>query len=150
MTGYTAEITVNLVSSCHHTKLHNMQYNIVDYSHHAAHHIPMTYLFYDWSLYLNSLLPFWALPPATTNLTSAPMSFVLFMLFLKFHIKVKSYSICLPVWLISLSIPLRSIHVVTNDKISFYDWIIFHCIFIHQRTLWLFTYLGYCESLQWT
>ena len=29
-----------------------MQYNIIDYSHHAVRYIPMTYLFYNQSLYL--------------------------------------------------------------------------------------------------
>ena len=63
-------------------------------------------------------------------------------------------------WLISVSILLLwSIHVVTNGKILFYVWIIFHCVyvcvyiytdilqfhysFIHWWTLRLFPCLGY-------
>ena len=59
-------------------------------------------------------------------------------------------------WLISLSIiPSSSIHVVVNDKISFFFdcWVILHCIyiyvcllypFIHRWTCGLFPYFGYC------
>ena len=50
---------------------------------------------------------------------------------------MKPMCLSFSIWLISLSIiPSGSIHVVANDKISFffYDWVILHCvcIFIHS------------------
>ena len=40
-----------------------MQHNIIDYSHHAVHYIPVTYLFYNWKFVpLETLHPF-CLPP---------------------------------------------------------------------------------------
>ena len=79
---YTAMITTLSSFPHHHIKLHNMQYNIIDYIHQTVHYIHMTYLFYAWELYL--LTPFFhfahtpnSLPLATTNLLSASLSFVL-------------------------------------------------------------------------
>ena len=78
-----------------------MQYGFTNYSHHAVHYIPITYLFYDWEFV--PLNPFHSFcpPPTTialktTNTFSA--SIVLLCLFLcfvfQFHIEVKSYDIC--------------------------------------------------------
>ena len=63
-------------------------------------------------------------PVATIRLFSVSMSlspFCLFILFFRFHNKVKSYRILFFVWLISLYIiPSKSIYAVSNDKISFF------------------------------
>ena len=45
-----------------------------------------------------------------------------FVLFFRFHIKEKSFSICLSVWVTFRIIFSRSTHVVANDKISFFLW----------------------------
>ena len=79
------------------------------------------------------------------------------VLFFRFHIWMKSYGICL--WFILFSIiHSRPIHVITNDKISFFLWLNKHicmaehiyilnsvvihtyiCIYIYTHTLpWLF------------
>ena len=54
--------------------------------------------------------------------------FFFFLLFVRVHIYVRSYSI---VWLISLSIMLsRSIHVVTDGKISFFFYQYIYTLFL--------------------
>lgn len=62
------------------------------------------------------------------------------------------------VWLITLStVPSSFIHIVANGRISFFKWLILHCIYMYAyhilflRSLAdgqrLFLYLGYCK--QW-
>ena len=87
--------------------------------------------FYNWQfLHLNAF-PFFThspnLPPTwqPPKMSSVSMSLVLFCLFIYFvfrsYTQVKSYGICLSVWLISLRImPSRSIHGITNGNISFF------------------------------
>ena len=86
-----------------------------------------TNLFCNWKFVPLNLLhlfhttqqspPLWWLPVCSLYLW---VCFYLVLFFI-FHIQVKSYGICLSVWLISLSIILsRSIHVVVNGKISFF------------------------------
>ena len=66
----------------------------------------------------------------------------LFILLFSFHIQVKSYG------LILLSIiPSRSIHAVTNGKISFFNgWVIFYCIYVQFLLIYLFICLFNCCS----
>ena len=88
---------------------------------------------------------------ATTKLF--PVSFLLW--FFWFHKQMGSYGVCLfSIWLILLStIASRSVHVVTDDKISsFYGWVIFHFLYIpHFNSFtsgWvrrLFPHLCYCK-----
>ena len=60
-------------------------------------------------------------------------------LFFRFHRKVKLYSICLPVSLVSLSIILsRSIHVVKNGKIYSFLWL--YNIPLHVYATFIFTH----------
>ena len=48
----------------------NMQYNTINYSHHAVHYIPMTYLFYNWNVFPSDLLhPFHPLLQPNFKLT---------------------------------------------------------------------------------
>ena len=77
-----------------------------------------------------------------------------FVLVFRFHMYVRSSSMFFSN-LFRLTIPFRSIHVVTNGKNSFFfnGWVIFHYMckphliypFIHQWTLHLLPYLGYCK-----
>ena len=83
----------------------------------------------------------------------------LFVCFLFFVFSVSTYKwdhiVFVFLWFTSLSIiPSRSIHVVTNGKISFFVWlnnipmcvhVYFLCPFIHWWTLRLLPLLGYCE-----
>ena len=58
-----------------------MQCSIINYSYHAVHHIPMTYLLYNWKLYLQLLTHFaHSLPPflAITNRFSVSISLFCF------------------------------------------------------------------------
>ena len=63
--------------------LSNMQYSIINYSHHTIHYIPMT--FYNWRFDLLTIFtllptPHNPSPLATTNLFSVPMSLGVFLL----------------------------------------------------------------------
>ena len=111
-----------------------MQYSIVDCGCPAVHYIPMTYSFYNCKFM--PLDTFYPLCPSLNLSTSGNYHSInciqvwlcLLVLLFKFHLKMKSYGIRLA----------RSIHVVTNDKISFfYGWIIV-CVphihlFIYER-----------------
>ena len=80
-----------------------------------------------------------------------------FVLFFRFHIKEKSFSICLSVWVTFRIIFSRSTHVVANDKISFFLWrnniplyicmhvYIYPYPFISWWTLRLLPCLCYCK-----
>ena len=94
-------------------------------------------------------------PPPCFYIIFASLPLCSSVLHLKFHIRVKSYDICLSLTdLVLISIILsRSIHVVANGKISF--WLpsnaplyiyIPHLLypFIRQWTFGLFPYFGYC------
>ena len=64
-----------------------MPYSINNYSHHAMHYSLMTYLFYNWKIVPRDPLlssPQVSSPLATTNLSSLPISQVLFSLFFQF------------------------------------------------------------------
>ena len=116
----------------------------------------MTYLFYNWKF-----IPFdpfhpLCLPPTPglwqpiCSLCLWDWGFCLFLvlfLFLFPHVSESIWYLSFSVWLISLSImPSRSIHVVTNGKISFFlmaELYRSHFLysFIHWWTLRLFPYL---------
>ena len=107
-------------------------YNVIDYIAHTVHFIPMTHLVCNWKLIpLNlshlffSLSHFFPLcqPPVCPLYLGLCFCLVMFVhLFFRFHIQVKSQSICL--WLIPLNIiASRSIGVVTNDNISLFLWL---------------------------
>ena len=129
-THYEMIAVRSLVTICPHTEF----YSIIHCIPSATHYTPVTYLFHSWKfvplvpLYLFCTLP--SSPLTTTCSFSVSVSLFLFcpvcsfVLFFRFHIQVKFVFL----WFISLSvISARSIHVVTNGKISFlfYGWIIF-------------------------
>lgn len=110
-------------------RLKNMFWNIFlevkcTYPVHV-HGLPSIYLSYNWkfvlSVHLHPVLSPLT-PPllATINLTS--FSEFLFICFC-FHIPVISYSIWLCLLFLS-RVPSRFIHVVTNDTIFVYRWIV--------------------------
>ena len=77
------------------------KYNIVNYSQHAVHCIPMTYLFYNWNLCL--FTPFTQFfPPPKPSLWHPPIYFCLFIYFghIKWHVEFPQpgMSLCLLPW----------------------------------------------------
>ena len=79
-----------------------MQHSIINCSCHAVHYILMTYLLYSWEFVpYDPLHPFQPPPHpqslslATTSLVSVSMNLVFCFFFLRFHIQVRSYGICL-------------------------------------------------------
>ena len=115
----------DIISICHHLKL--SQYcclyipchvlDLHDYfmSRNLCHLIPFTcFTHRSYSSHL------WQ-PPVCSLYVWVYFYLIMFVLIFRFHIEVKSYSICLSLSDISLStIPSRSIHVVENVKISFF------------------------------
>ena len=148
-------------------------YSIVGCIPYTVHYIPMTCLFYNWNFVpLNSLhqfhpilhpFPLWWQPVLCIYESVCFVLFVRLLCFLDSTYKW-NHTLFVFLWLISLSTILsRSLHVVTNGKISFFfnDWVIFHCVcvcvcvsvytlhllyaFIYWWALRLFPCLGYCE-----
>ena len=114
----------------HHVKI----LIVIDYIPHTVHFITMTHLFCNWNfiplnlpyLFFSSPNP---IPLEITCLFSASITIsVLLHLFICFVFLNSPYkwnhTVFVFVWLYSLSImPSRSIHVVTNGKISFFSWL---------------------------
>jgi len=111
-------ITISLIVLYHHIQLQNVQYKLL----HMLYILSPWHLFYTWKLVpLDPLHPFaQPLSPLATIvlLSKFIQSLLLFVSIVKFHIYVYSY---FSGWLISLSIfsHSRSVHVVSNGKISF-------------------------------
>ena len=101
----------------------NIQYNIISHNHHPVHYIPRTYSFYSWEMiHFNHFHPFCSpCIPASNNHQSILCVFEFGFVCFGFHIKVWSYSIYLLLLDISFRImPSSSVHIVSNDKISFF------------------------------
>ena len=106
-----------------------IQYSIINCSCHG-HHIPMTYLYFNWNFVPLNLLYLFCLtfqsslptPLATISLLPVPMN--LFLVFVCFFLDSTykwNHMVFVFVWLISLSImPSMSIHVVIDGVISFF------------------------------
>ena len=122
-----------------------MQYNIIKYSPHAIHCIPMTY--YNWKFILfDPMYPFHQLPTCPWQPSVCLCVNLLFFFFhFNFAYKWDHRYLSFSVWPITLSImPSRPIHIVTNCKILlfFYGWIKTHCIlYIYVCILIYFTYI---------
>ena len=70
-------------------------------------------------------------PPPIRWLLICSESASVLLTFFRFHIEVKSYAICLSLTYFTFLNTSKSIHVVTNGKISFFLWlIIFHWIYV--------------------
>ena len=62
-----------------------------------------------------------------------------FFFFYMPHISEIIWYLSFSVWLILVSImPSGSIYFITNCKILFFGWLVFHCLFIHRCLLSLF------------
>ena len=102
--------------------LSNIQSSIINCSHHAVHHIPRTYLSYNWRCV--PLTTFTSLPnPGQPPPLAVTSLFSVFILFLD-SIQKQYYieGICLSLSdLFHLSVmPSRSIHVIANNRISLF------------------------------
>ena len=71
-------------------------------------------------------------PLQNANLLSVSMSLVLFVLFFRFHIKVRLYNAC-------LSLPSKFIHVVANGR--FYSFLRKNSI---SLSIWIYVYIYIC------
>ena len=102
-------------------------YIIINYSHHAVHYIPVTYLFNNWKFvpfdHLHPFCPF--LTPcllAITNLYSVSLSCLVGWLVLDSTCKWDHTVLVFLCLTVSLSImPSRSIHVVSKGKIILFS-----------------------------
>ena len=79
---------------CHLLVTYNIQYSIINCSHHTVCNFPRLYLPHNWTFVLfHSLHPFISLP--TTQLCQSLTVLCFFFGYFRFHIELKSYSVCL-------------------------------------------------------
>ena len=97
------------------------------------------------SLYPDTPIPI-STPGTTLVLCICESPFLLYSLVCLFHILVIPCSICLSVWLTSVSMMFsESIHVASNGEILFYGWVVFHwfsetTIYCFPQCLYKFTF----------
>ena len=97
--------------------------------------------FYNWRLYLvaHPNPPLWQLPICFLYIWAWFYLFACFFFFYMPHISEIIWYLSFSVWLILVSImPSGSIYFITNCKILFFGWLVFHCLFIHRCLLSLF------------
>ena len=111
---------------------------MIVYSSYAIHYIPVTYVFYNWSLYRLIHFTYFcqsptSLAPENHHFAFCKSVIVLFCLLCFLDSTYKwDHAVFTLLWFISLNKPpSESIHVVADCKISFsfmFEW--FHCLYI--------------------
>lgn len=107
------------------------------------HYIFSTYLSYNWYLYLDHI--YTIAPPPTFLFGNQKFNLFLWVFFFYFPYKWDHTVFVFSVWLISRSImPSNSIHIITNGRFSFLQWLSYHCLFTH-----ILFCLGFLHLCSW-
>ena len=92
-THHLTELQFVFLIKCPVLVIYNIQYSIINYSHHTVCYIPRLYLCHNWKFVL--FHNFTHLSPSLLLNSANHYLFCFFFSYFRFHIELKSYSICL-------------------------------------------------------